>query len=290
VLLLKGTKLSAWDADTGKALFSIALESPPDGFAVETDAYILFGSSLACIDAKTGREKWRAKTGPISFSDIGAAEGIVAVASADGYLYAVNASTGELLSKQEAGVGMYGVPAVVKGRIVASALDARLRGFDTAGLSPAWSYEIGERLTGDRPILMDGRIVLDADPKGGFFLLGAQDGAPLGKAEFSPPIKRWPISLGTLAAYQDAEGIKLISATGVVSGRIVNVTGDLLAASNSSFGPALATSEGIWLADKDGRKAERPMKADIVKAAMHADRAIVMDNSGRLSLWELTDD
>jgi outer membrane protein assembly factor BamB len=290
VLLLSGSKLSARDADTGKTLFSISLESRPDGFATATDAYLLFGSGLACIDAKTGKEKWRAKTGPISFSDIGASDGIVAVASADGYLYAVNALTGEPLSKQGAGVGMYGVPAVAKGRIVASALDARLRGFDPAGLSPSWSYEIGERLTGDRPVMMDGRIVLDADPKGGFFLLSAQDGAPLGKAKFSPPMKRWPISLGRIAAYQDADGIKLISAAGVVSGRIVGATGDLLAASNSSFGPALATSEGIWLAEKDGRKAERLMKADIAKAAIIADRAFVMDASGRLSLWELSDD
>jgi outer membrane protein assembly factor BamB len=287
VLLLNESKLSAWDADTGKTLFSIALESHPDGFAVGTDAYLLFGSSLVCVDGKTGREKWRAKTGPISFSDIGAADGIVAVASADGYLYAVNALTGETLSKQEAGVGMYGVPAVVKGRIVASALDARLRGFDPAGLSPAWSYAIGERLTGDRPVILDGLFVLDADPKGGFFILGAQDGAPLGKAKFSPPMKRWPISLGSQAAYQDAEGIKLISEAGV---KTISAFGDLIAASNSKFGPLLATSDGIWLAQTDGSRAERLMKAGIAKAAMDADRAFVMDASGRLSLWELSDD
>jgi outer membrane protein assembly factor BamB len=289
IAVLKGAKLAAWDAVSGKRRFSLSLESKPDGFAAGPDLYFLFGGQLACLDSATGKEKWRVKTGPISFSDIGAARGMVAVASADGYLYVVDAASGALLRRQAAGIGMYGSPLIMKDLIAVSALDGRILGFAPAGKGPAWSYQAFERLTGDRPAALAGSTILDADSKGGLVALDS-GGALSWKGGYAAPLKRGPIALGDFAAFEDASGLKLIKKDGSVSDPGFPASDALVAAAPSRRGALLITTDCVWLLDGQGRKSARLLKADIARAAVDGDRVLILEDSGELSSWNLADE
>jgi hypothetical protein len=293
--ILSGRTLSAWGADRGERLFSLSLDAAPDGFATGPDIYLLSGEILRCLDARVGTEKWRAKTGTISFSGISAAGGKVAVASADGSIYLVDAASGALAGKMQAGVGMYGFPLLSEDRVVVSSLDKRLLCFELGGKGLEWSFSLGKRLTGDRPVRLGGSV-LDADAEGGFFAVSLSGGGPAWKAAYALPLKRWPIPVGEWAAFEDGRGLALVSADGAVvqpaSRRGGLDAAGLAAASLRGRGIAIASSAGVWLIDREDPEgpAERMLDTPVQAAVFREGRLIVLGPAGELSAWELGDE
>ena len=67
---------------------------------------------LYCLDAETGAEKWRFKSGKPFHSTPTKSEGLVYAANDSGYVYALNASNGKLKWKQSTGAPVFSSPIV----------------------------------------------------------------------------------------------------------------------------------------------------------------------------------
>jgi outer membrane protein assembly factor BamB len=86
---------------------------------VVADGIIFFGSNdghIYAVNAETGREAWRLKTGDKVTRSAAVVDGVVYIASEDGFCYALKARTGEPLWKTKLGRGRpAGSPAVAYG-------------------------------------------------------------------------------------------------------------------------------------------------------------------------------
>jgi outer membrane protein assembly factor BamB len=285
--LLSGESLSFRDPATGAERARADLGASAEGFALNGDAFTLVGKSLRRIDVSTGTERWRSDAGPISFSNIAAAEGMVAVASADGYLYLFNSADGRSVKKISAGAGMYGTPLIYGNAVIASGVDKTLRAFDSRTGSALWTLAGEGRFTGDRPLLLgEGKIVLDADSSGGLYAADFVSGALLWKGIYREPMAAGPFAAGSLAAYEDSSGIRFIDKEGSVK-TPSGIDGGLLVAVSMDEGILLATAKGVWLVDSGnpGGKAKALARIGLSLAAFRGKGIYAVDSSGKLRAW-----
>src|SRR5947209_12231225 len=91
------------------------------------DGVVYVGSDdgyLYAIDAQTGAQRWRFKTGDVVYSSPAVAAGTVYVGSHDGHLYAVDGATGTEKWSFKTGYRVYSSPAVADGKVYFGSADS----------------------------------------------------------------------------------------------------------------------------------------------------------------------
>jgi outer membrane protein assembly factor BamB len=128
---------------------------------------------------------WSFRTGgPVNESPA-VADGVVFVPSADGYLYALNYSTGAQIWKAPG--GPYAAPAVAAGIVYAGSEDGSLRAFRALDGTPYFSFQSGSPVR--TPVLVFGTSVFFGNDAGNITALDPA-GAPLWTNETGQPISR----------------------------------------------------------------------------------------------------
>jgi outer membrane protein assembly factor BamB len=94
-------------------------------------------SQLYAVDAKTGQEKWRFKTGDKIRSSPAVADGVVYVGSNDSHLYAVDAKSGREKWKFKTGGKVLSSPAVADGVVYVGSEDGYLYAIQAKSNAPA---------------------------------------------------------------------------------------------------------------------------------------------------------
>ena len=89
------------------------------------------------------------------------ADGLVLIGSEDFYVYALNASTGEVRWKYETGLGIASSPAVLGDLAAIGSKDGFLYALDVQTGQLRWKTEVGEVVTAS-PVITDGRIWIQA--------------------------------------------------------------------------------------------------------------------------------
>ncbi len=246
--------LSLFDSVKGSRRFTLELEEKPDVLLLDADVYMLFGTSLRCVDAQTGTEKWRTETGPASFSRLSLSRGVLALASADGRLYMLDPATGRSLGtiRDREGFGMYGTPLLIDDLIIVSNVDRTLVAHRADGSGKTWSFKADGKFVGDEPVLLgDGQTLLDGDASGNWYAIDKNSGTLSWRSSFKPPLGHRPEVFGNLVVYQDAIGIWLLGTTGKTE-RIDADLGVLLSCMMLDGKIALFGTEGVWMLDPLG--------------------------------------
>ena len=98
------------------------------------------GGHLFAVEAATGQERWRFKTGGSVIPSPAVAEGIVCAGSADGYLYALDAQTGQEKWKYKAQGPFVASPAIVGDTVYVTGGDAALYALDLLTGKVRWFF------------------------------------------------------------------------------------------------------------------------------------------------------
>jgi outer membrane protein assembly factor BamB len=123
---------------------------------------------------------WNYRIGAQSLSSPAVANGVVYVGSDDGYLYALNASTGALLWKYTTDNVLRSSPAVANGVVYVGDLDGFLYALNASTGALLWKYNTGEVIQLSSPAVADGVVYIGAfNPDSNLYALNASTGALL---------------------------------------------------------------------------------------------------------------
>lgn len=107
---------------------------------------------LYALDATTGMLRWRFATGHGFISSPAVAGGIVYVGSNEGHLYALDAASGDLLWRSATDGPVYSSPAVAGDMVFVGSMDGYLYALDSATGKRRWRYAVGSRYSSSRKI------------------------------------------------------------------------------------------------------------------------------------------
>jgi len=108
------------------------------------DGLVYFGSFdgyVHALDASTGEERWSFQTGGEVWSSPAVADGRVYIGSGDYYLYALNAVTGEQLWQFETGAQVNSSPTVADGVVYVGSTDGCVYAVDAATGKLLWRFQ-----------------------------------------------------------------------------------------------------------------------------------------------------
>jgi outer membrane protein assembly factor BamB len=162
--------------------FDIFLSSP----AVDGNA-VYFGSgdgNIYCVDAASGKLRWKFKTGDVVHASPAVVDGVVYVGSWDSYLYALDAATGAEKWRFKSGedkqmynqVGFQSSPAVVDGVVYVGCRDAHLYAIDARTGEKKWDYFANMSWVNSTPALSDGKVYAGTSDSGRFFSFDTSSG------------------------------------------------------------------------------------------------------------------
>lgn len=149
------------------------------------------------MDAVTGREKWRLKTGqPVPFnhrwdyyqSSPAWVDGIVYFGSADGFIYAVKAETGEVVWKYKTEGRVRSSPAIAGGVVYCGSMDGNLYALDAATGGLKWKFK-----TAGNSFFPVGEVQSSPAVAEGAVFFGSRDGH-LYAVDIATGQKRWAYS------------------------------------------------------------------------------------------------
>jgi outer membrane protein assembly factor BamB len=135
------------------------------------------GVSAARLFEGQGGVKWRVKTGDAVRSTPAVTLSRLYVGSGDGYLYALERSTGKTVWRFQAGSPVHSSPAVASGLVIAATLGGRIFAVDQAAGRIRWSMQTGDTLprniapAGGWDLLVSSPVVT-----GNTVVIGGQDG------------------------------------------------------------------------------------------------------------------
>lgn len=161
---------------------------------------VYFGSgdgNVYALDAATGAEKWKFKTGDVVHASPAIADGMLFIGSWDSYFYALDAATGAVKWKFKTGEdpdihnqqGIQSSAAVMDGVVYFGCRDAHLYALDEQTGQMKWSYSTKGSWVIASPAVKDGKVYFTTSDTG---LLYAAD-AKIGTILFSVNFKGWPL-------------------------------------------------------------------------------------------------
>ncbi len=159
--------LHAANGLTGEELWSYWSGGSSTHFSSHTVAngIVYVGSKknrLYAIDASTGELLWNYVTNKDVLSTPAVAEGVVYAGSQDNNLYALNGLTGELKWKYRTGGGDPSSPVVVDGIVYVGSTDKRVHALDASTGEPLWRFETGDAIYSS-PAVADGVLYIGSD-------------------------------------------------------------------------------------------------------------------------------
>jgi eukaryotic-like serine/threonine-protein kinase len=200
--------------------FDVFLSSP-----VVAEGTVYFGSgdgNLYALDAVTGEQRWRFKTGDVVHASPALANGVLFVGSWDSYFYAIDAKSGKEKWRFHAGedallhnqVGFQSSPAVVDGIVYTGCRDAQLYALDAATGKEKWKLDNQLSWVITSPAVKDGRVFFATSDSSLYQVVEAATGKLLlkqdGKAYMfsSPAVTNDVVFIGVLNGTLEARDTK----------------------------------------------------------------------------------
>jgi outer membrane protein assembly factor BamB len=145
-----------WSAEVGDAGRFVFTPAFVDGavYAAARDG------TVVRLDAKSGRQLWRASAGLPLSAGVGTDGRIVAVATEEGVVAALDAASGKALWQARVSSEVLAPPAVGEGLVVVRSLDNRVFAFDAADGKRRWVYQ---RAPASLIVRVPSGVVLDGD-------------------------------------------------------------------------------------------------------------------------------
>lgn len=193
----EGTHLHGFlpSAETMPDVFDVYLSSP-----VVWNGMVIFGSgdgNVYALDAMTGAQLWKFKTGDVVHASPAIAQGTVFIGSWDSYFYALNANDGTLKWRFKTGedadihnqVGIQSSAAVLDGIVYFGCRDSHLYALDERSGALRWSFPThGSWIVGS-PAVDQNRIYFATSDSGLLYELDARHGS----VDFRLDFKQWPM-------------------------------------------------------------------------------------------------
>ena len=172
---------------------------------------------LFALDASTGDLLWRYETGGSVVSSPAVSGGVVYVGSRDDYLFALDASTGDLLWRYETGGSVVSSPAVSGGVVYVGSRDDYLFALDASTGDLLWRYETGDDVRSSPAV--SGGVVYVGSTDNRLYALDASTGDLLWRYETGDDVRSSPaVSGGVVYVGSDDDHLYALDAS----------TGDLL--------------------------------------------------------------
>ncbi len=169
--------------------YDVFLSSP-----VVAQGAVFFGSGdghLYALDAASGEQRWKFKTGDVVHASPAYADGVLFVGSWDAKLYAVDAATGRELWQYQAGVdpllhnqvGFQSSAAVADGVVYVGGRDSKLHAVDARTGRGLWQFATGMSWVVSSPAVSRGRVIFGTSDSSLLHMLDAKSGASLVKQQ-----------------------------------------------------------------------------------------------------------
>ncbi|TPE46307.1 outer membrane protein assembly factor BamB family protein [Pontibacter mangrovi] len=110
------------------------------------------------LDAGSGEKKWAYRTGGKIYSTPAAAKGFVVVGSSDNSVYCLEAATGKLVWKRETGRPVLGAPLIQGGTVYIGGSDGHFRALDLKSGELRWDFGQVNNFVVTRPLYYKGRV------------------------------------------------------------------------------------------------------------------------------------
>jgi outer membrane protein assembly factor BamB len=172
-----------------------------------SDGTVYIGSNdgyVYAIDAETGQEKWKYKTGSWVESSPVIVDGVVYVGSNDSKLYALDAETGKKIWDYKATYAIRSGPAVSNGKVYFGADDYSMYAVDTETGNKVWSYET-DNYVQSSPVVSGG-IVYFGSFDGFLYALNANNGGLRLKFDTRSAIVDSPVISDTIVYCLNSKG------------------------------------------------------------------------------------
>jgi outer membrane protein assembly factor BamB len=165
--------------------FDVFLSSP-----VVAQGAVYFGSgdgNFYAIDAATGEQRWKFKTGDVVHASPAYANGVLYFGSWDSYFYAVDAATGKEKWRFHGGeddlihnqVGFQSSPAVVDGVVYTGCRDAQLYALDATTGKQKWKFDNQLSWVIVSPAVADGKVYFATSDSALYHVVEAATGKPV---------------------------------------------------------------------------------------------------------------
>jgi outer membrane protein assembly factor BamB len=171
----------ALSAETGEEIWRYRTGDRIDGTPAVVDGTVYFGSfdrNVYALDAETGEELWTRSTGGIVRSSPTVAGGTVFVGThcrssecaifydedfpKEGYVYALDADSGDVIWRYETGDEVLSTPAVDSSVVYVGSSDRNVHAVDRSTGERSWAYETGGPIYGS-PVLSGGRVYVGSN-------------------------------------------------------------------------------------------------------------------------------
>lgn len=159
---------------------------------------------LVAIDATSGEKQWEFETGHSIWGQPAFKEGILFVSSLDKSIYALEAETGRLLWQTELGGALASSPVVNTDLVYVASFDKQLHALDIQTGQEKWAVAAQDWIW-DSPAFADG-IVYFADIKGNIFAVDGASGETLWSQQLNQPVQTSPVIVND-TVYIAAEGV-----------------------------------------------------------------------------------
>ncbi len=164
--------------------FDLYLSSP---LVVEGTVYFASGDgNMYAVDAASGEQRWKFKTGDVTHSSPAYADGIVYFGGWDSYFYALDAKTGKEVWKFHGGedalihnqVGFQSSPAVVNGVVYVGCRDSNVYALDAKTGQEKWKFNNKGSWVITSPAVAKGKVIFATSDSSLFYALDAETGKP----------------------------------------------------------------------------------------------------------------
>ena len=133
-----------------KVLWQFATGKPVISSPVVVDGVIYFGSQdgyVYALEASSGEERWRFRTSGDVTGSAAVADGVVYIGSRDSNLYALNAATGEERWRFKTDNAVYSSPVVVASVVYFGSRDGNVYALDVESGAERWRYGTGDEVS-----------------------------------------------------------------------------------------------------------------------------------------------
>jgi len=205
----------AFNAAKGTFMWSQQLASPGYSGPVVVDGviYVASGISIYALST-TGSIMWSTATGAqIRADSLAVVNGRVFAASTDGYVYALNASTGAVIWTYFLQAAIYTTPAVANGIVYAAAVNGGIYALRAANGAYLWNANPGEGTEFDSsPAVAGGVVYISSTESNELYAFNAATGTSLWMATIPGGESQISIANGVVYAGDDTGNVTAFDA------------------------------------------------------------------------------